>query len=133
MADSERSAEEREAARREREAARRAQSGVFHQQEADPALVADQPQPDAGDAPLVDWSEDEDDDAHVHEAGHRGRPGRGERGGPVGHPPDQPHGPAQHPAAQGAHRAPPPTATAVGAGAGGAVSPHSSRSSWPGR
>jgi UPF0755 protein len=67
MADSERSAEEREAARREREAARRAQSGVFHQQEADPALVADQPQPDAAHAPLVDWSEDEDDDAYVHE------------------------------------------------------------------
>ena len=59
MADGERSAEEREAARREREAARRAQTGVFNQQEADPALVADQPQPDGGHAPFMDWSEDD--------------------------------------------------------------------------
>jgi UPF0755 protein len=78
MADSERSAEEREAARLEREAARRAQSGVFNQPEGDPALVADQPQPDAGHAPFVDWSEGDgdghddagdghDDADHVHE------------------------------------------------------------------
>ena len=62
MADSERSAEEREAARLEREAARRAQPGVFNQPEGDPALVADQPQPAAGQAPFVDWSEDDGDD-----------------------------------------------------------------------
>jgi UPF0755 protein len=71
MADGDRSAEEREAARREREAARRAQAGLFDQQEADPALVADQPQADGGHAPFTDWSEDagdEDDDRyHAHE------------------------------------------------------------------
>ena len=61
MADGERSAEEREAARREREAARRAETGVFHQQEADPALATDQPQADGGHAPFTDWSEDAGD------------------------------------------------------------------------
>ncbi|HEX3974620.1 MAG TPA: endolytic transglycosylase MltG [Solirubrobacteraceae bacterium] len=71
MADSDRSAEEREAARREREAARRDRTGVFNQQEADPAVVADQRQPEAGYAPLTDWSDDggdgHDDAHHVHE------------------------------------------------------------------
>jgi uncharacterized YceG family protein len=71
VADSDRSAEEREAARREREAARRDRTGVFNQQEADPAVVADQRQPEAGYAPLTDWSDDggdgHDDAHHVHE------------------------------------------------------------------
>ena len=52
---------------------------VFNQPEGDPALVADQPQPDAGHAPFADWSEDDgdgqgdagdagDDDAHhIHD------------------------------------------------------------------
>ncbi len=81
MADGERSAEEREAARREREAARRAQAGVFDHQEAepslasdrdaDPALATDQGQTDGGHASFTDWSadpgDDHDDAHHVHE------------------------------------------------------------------
>jgi UPF0755 protein len=65
MADGERSAEEREAARREREAARRGQTGVFNQQEADPALVTDDRHDDA------DYV-DEDDEAGFHDGNDAG-------------------------------------------------------------
>ncbi len=83
MAD-DRSAEEREAARREREAARRERTGLFDEQDADPALATDHPQPEAGDAPFTDWSEDggdgHDDAEHGHEDDEAGFPEDDEAG-----------------------------------------------------
>ena len=70
MADGDRSAEEREAARLEREAARRERTGVFHQQQLDPPDLTPPPGPELDPEPL-DPADDGIDEAngdghHLH-------------------------------------------------------------------
>ncbi len=69
MADGDRSAEEREAARLEREAARRERAGVFEQRELEPPPATGPPESDAGTQHFTDWDEDAHDDDldHVHD------------------------------------------------------------------
>jgi UPF0755 protein len=76
VAESERSAEEREAARREREAARQERTGLFDQQDPEPEVVADQPETDGGHASFTAWDEDagegHDDARPVHDGDEAG-------------------------------------------------------------
>ena len=77
MADGERTAEEREAARREREAARRGRAGVFNEPDLDPlpSPAAAEPEPEPAPAPEPEPEPElEWDDGDGHNDGHEAAP-----------------------------------------------------------